>query len=522
MAEASLPTGKWPYLVCDAPVDGTEMPSGSFVGGWAFSPAGVKEVTIWLDGQQVGQAEYGHERPDVAAAFPEWPDALRSGFRYRLETVPPAAPAETVELAIVAEDGLGRRTEVRRAVHTVEGPLPPPPMAGSLDIPQVRQPQDPLSGAVWSSPLVAFGWAVDTEGVDRIDVLLDDQVVARAQHGLPREGVEVLGWEYRRLGLAARSGWLAVIPTEGFDPGEHAVSATLHGRSGTLSLGSTTVRLRAESVRADEVRQRRLEALLRCSECGGPLERGETGLVCVTCGQAVRSNEFGTLLFDETYAELDWRDAVATSHGYPPGAAEIVAECRDGLVLEVGAGLRENLPDVIQLDAIAYPTTDVSANAEALPFADESFDGVIACALLEHVAQPAEVVREMRRVCKMGGRIYADFTSVFHYHGFPHHYFNATQTGLDWLMREVGGATGTITMDPARRTIKLLLEAWLGSLEDAEIRDYVEKLPVGDLIALLGSPEKYGPDRSAALDNVFANGRRLMPTRVMFSGVRTR
>ena len=120
-----------------------------------------------------------------------------------------------------------------------------------------------------------------------------------------------------------------------------------------------------------------------------------------------------------------------------------------------------------------------------------------------------------------GGRIYADFTSVFHYHGFPHHYFNATETGLDWLMREAGGATGTITMDPAHRTIKLLLEAWLGSLEDADARAYVEKLPVGDLIALLNDPDDHGPDRYAALDKVFPNGRRLMPTRVMFSGVRT-
>ena len=184
--------------------------------------------------------------------------------------------------------------------------------------------------------------------------------------------------------------------------------------------------------------------------------------------------------------------------------------------------MRENLPHVIQLDAIAYPSTDVSANGEALPFADESFDAVVACALLEHVSQPAAVIREMRRVCKMGGRIYADCTSVHPYHGFPHHYFNATETGLDWLMREVGGATGTVMVADARATIMLVLEAWLGSLEDPEIRDIVEKLPVGELISILKDPKKYDPDLYEALDNVFANGRRLIPPKVMFSGVRTR
>jgi SAM-dependent methyltransferase len=285
------------------------------------------------------------------------------------------------------------------------------------------------------------------------------------------------------------------------------------------------VTLLADSVRADPERQRRFEALLRCPTCGHELARGESSLVCGGCGRTFGSNEFGTLLFDETYAGLDWRQAVATSHGYPPGAAEVIAECGDGLVLEIGAGLRENLPHVIQLDAIAYPNTDVSANGEALPFADESFDAVVACALLEHVSQPVAVVREMRRVCKIGGRIYADCTSVHPYHGFPHHYFNAMETGLEWLMHEVGGATGTVKAGNARYTVELVLDAWLGSLEDPEARDFVEKLPVGDLVAILKElkePKEHNLSRYATLDYVFANGRRLIPPKVMFSGVRTR
>jgi SAM-dependent methyltransferase len=508
-------------LVCDEPAEGADVGFGTVVSGWAFSPAGVRGVSVWLDGQRVGDAELGLERPDVAREHPEWSGAERSGFRCRFETTLTPPLPRTAGLAVVAEDGEGRRVEERRMVQAVEE-SPPPPMAGSLDIPMVRQPQDPASEAGWASPLVVYGWAVDTEGVDRIDVLLDGQVVAQAEYGLPREDVEVLQRAYRRLGLANRSGWLAVIPTEGFGPGQHTVSATLHGHSGALPLGSTTVSLLAENVRADPDRQRRLEAILRCPACGHELVRDEAGLVCSGCGRTIRSSEFGTLLFEETYADLDWRQTGVSSRHYPPGAAEVIAECREGLVLEIGAGMRENLPHVIQLDAIAYPTTDVSANGEALPFADESFDAVVACALLEHVSEPAAVVSEMRRVCKKGGRIYADCTSVHPYHGFPHHYFNATETGLDWLMREVGGATGTVMVADARATIALVLEAWLGSLEDPGTRDSVEKLPVGDLIAILKHPDRHDPDLYAALDNVFANGRRLVPPKVMFSGIRTR
>jgi SAM-dependent methyltransferase len=45
----------------------------------------------------------------------------------------------------------------------------------------------------------------------------------------------------------------------------------------------------------------------------------------------------------------------------------------------------------------------VVADAVSLPFADRSFDLVVACEILEHVERPASVLEELRRVC--AGRI---------------------------------------------------------------------------------------------------------------------
>jgi SAM-dependent methyltransferase len=506
-------------LVCDEPGEGSEVSLGTAVSGWAYSPAGIREISVWLDGRRMGEATHGLARQDVAQANPEWPEAQRSGFRYRLDAAPAPPLPRTAELTIVAEDGDGGRVEERRAVRVVEPP--PLPMAGSLDIPKRRDPGDPLKVLGWSSPLVVIGWAVDPEGVDRIDVLLDGEVVAQAEHGFPREDVEGQQLHYRRLGVTERSGWTAVIPTDGFSPGEHTLTATVHGRTGTLPLGPTTIWLRADIVRDDATRQRRLEALLRCPKCHQRVVRGAGGLICEECGRAILTNEFGTLIADETYAGLDWRQAGATNHGYPPEAVELILGCEDGLVLDIGAGLRENLPHVIQLDALAYPNTDVVADAEALPFADESFDGVVACNLLEHVNVPANVIREMRRVCKVGGQIYADFTSVHPYHGFPHHYFNATETGLEWLMREVGGADGTVTAADGKETVRMVLEAWLGSLEDPVAREVVAGMSADELVTFLARPRQ-NPELHAALGNVFANGRRLIPPKVAFTGARMR
>src|SRR5205823_520870 len=45
------------------------------------------------------------------------------------------------------------------------------------------------------------------------------------------------------------------------------------------------------------------------------------------------------------------------------------------------------------------------ANAEALPFLDESFDVVFCRSSLHHFADPERAVTEMVRVCRTGGRI---------------------------------------------------------------------------------------------------------------------
>jgi phosphatidylethanolamine/phosphatidyl-N-methylethanolamine N-methyltransferase len=44
-------------------------------------------------------------------------------------------------------------------------------------------------------------------------------------------------------------------------------------------------------------------------------------------------------------------------------------------------------------------------DAARLPFPDESFDAVYAPYLMSVVADPISVAREMRRVCRVGGRI---------------------------------------------------------------------------------------------------------------------
>jgi len=105
-----------------------------------------------------------------------------------------------------------------------------------------------------------------------------------------------------------------------------------------------------------------------------------------------------------------------------------------GMVLDCGAGSRpQRLRNVINVEIVDYPSTDILAIGESLPFADASFDAVLSLAVLEHVRDPFKCAKELVRVVKPGGEILANVPFLQPVHGYPHHYYNMTAQGLRQL-----------------------------------------------------------------------------------------
>ena len=114
----------------------------------------------------------------------------------------------------------------------------------------------------------------------------------------------------------------------------------------------------------------------------------------------------------------------------------------NNLILNIGAGYRKDskryfsLSNVINTEVFNYPTTDIVCDGDSLPFKDNSFDVVLSLAVLEHVKNPWVHADEMLRVLKPGGIVYADVPFLQPYHGYPHHYYNMTSSGLKNLFEK--------------------------------------------------------------------------------------
>jgi SAM-dependent methyltransferase len=102
-------------------------------------------------------------------------------------------------------------------------------------------------------------------------------------------------------------------------------------------------------------------------------------------------------------------------------------------VLDLGCSLLDRDPRALRLDLVFSANLDLVANAEALPFLDDTVDGVLCTGLLEHVEHPDRVVNEMFRALRPGGRAYVAAPFIQGYHPSPTDFRRYTPEGVRQL-----------------------------------------------------------------------------------------
>ncbi|KAA8966026.1 class I SAM-dependent methyltransferase [Mycobacterium sp.] len=91
--------------------------------------------------------------------------------------------------------------------------------------------------------------------------------------------------------------------------------------------------------------------------------------------------------------------------------------------------------DLIAFDIYVSPMVQFVADGHAIPLADGSVDGVVIQAVLEHVLEPPIVAREIHRVLRSGGIVYADTPFLQHVHMGPYDFTRFTDSGHRYLFR---------------------------------------------------------------------------------------
>lgn len=85
--------------------------------------------------------------------------------------------------------------------------------------------------------------------------------------------------------------------------------------------------------------------------------------------------------------------------------------------------------DIVEGDVSFGPRTEIIFDAHSIPYKDESFDCIIAQAVLEHVIDPIRCAQEIHRVLKPNGIVYAETPFMQQVHGGPYDFTRYTRSG---------------------------------------------------------------------------------------------
>jgi uncharacterized protein YbaR (Trm112 family) len=178
-----------------------------------------------------------------------------------------------------------------------------------------------------------------------------------------------------------------------------------------------------------------LRDLLACPVCKSDVD-GVWGdqLACQRCGRRYPFvNGVPCMLADPPELPVSNERELDVRPGYSRWKERIVLKSLTDahVALDFGAG-RQALDDpcIIRMDITPSPYVDLVGDVQALPLKAGSVDFAFGGAVMEHLRKPDRAVQELYDVLKPGGYVYADWNFIIGYHGYPHHYFNATLHGI--------------------------------------------------------------------------------------------
>ena len=131
-------------------------------------------------------------------------------------------------------------------------------------------------------------------------------------------------------------------------------------------------------------------------------------------------------------------------------------DCRNARILVIGAGDSTIEGRVTYTDVAFGKNVSCIADVHDLPFPSSTFDACIACAVLEHVADPYRCVDEIKRVLTSDGFVFAETPFMQPVHMGAHDFTRFTYLGHRRLFRYFDEVRSGIVGGPGVSAAQLL------------------------------------------------------------------
>jgi len=322
--------------------------------------------------------------------------------------------------------------------------------------------------------MALMGWAIARGGMPAIEVAVDGRILIRDLRPTQcREDIDIAF--HSSLVPGTPTGWATTLDLSGISEGEHSITGQASHGGDVLPLGVRTISIPKP---ADmKAWMETVAPLLSSPDDGSPMRFDGHAVQSLRTGRRYPLRN-GQIFLSATGES--WTVRPTSVWGISHYSRRLL-EQSTGIVLILGAGLADVYPNSVQLDIFDYPNVDIVTGGGPLPFLDGSLGGVICENVIEHVPEPWALVREIERVLQPGAPLVLIGTSMYFTHGFPSHYFNPTNYGLEYLIEKMCRFEGAYEHVNVSRSLHAILSFYFSALPP-DAREVVGRLTIPDLL----------------------------------------
>jgi beta-N-acetylglucosaminidase/uncharacterized protein YgiM (DUF1202 family) len=190
--------------------------------GWALDDSGIKDVTILLDGVQIGTASR-YSRSDVENVYTSYESRANSGFEFMIPKSGVSIGTHTVTVRATGIDGTVKENTYT-TVMVKESPV-------------VTVTSHESGAAVRTEKTTIEGFALNVDGVAQVSVELNGAKIGNAVIGLARTGMEA----HAAYSDPSNSGFSFTFDTKSMAQGNNTIKLVMTGRDGTLKSETITL-----------------------------------------------------------------------------------------------------------------------------------------------------------------------------------------------------------------------------------------------------------------------------------------
>ncbi len=264
------------------------------------------------------------------------------------------------------------------------------------------------------------------------------------------------------------------------------------------------------------MKNKELLSMLACPVCKSSvrLNEGKNMLVCTSCGREYGFKKGIPVMLDEeskNKIEKEWQKMEKISiksplsikltrrllaplpyfwHEQDKKIESIIQKLgSQATYLNVGSKASRLIEGIINLDIDTFQNVTVVGDAHALPFVDDSIDCVFIMQVIEHLQNPFLAIKEIFRVLKNGGHVFALVPFLEGYHTYPSDYQRFCQTGVQELFSEFENVELCVAAGPGS-TLSWVIREFIAVLFPFSNNRLVYSI-IREIIGWLTFPFKY-------------------------------